>query len=135
MITVLLDTNVIVSLLNPADARHDDALTAVRAWERRAALFSVSAVTWSELRVGAIRSGHAAVSALREFRDRALDRIIPLDEEIAESAAQLRAGDLGLRLPDALILATAHVIGAHRLLSADKKLQRADPAIVESTSR
>ncbi|MDP9842440.1 type II toxin-antitoxin system VapC family toxin [Streptosporangium lutulentum] len=131
MPTVILDTNIISSLLNPDDALHLDAFAAVRRWEDQAASFAISVITWSELRVGAVRRGAEAEKALAEFRTAALDRIVGVDEATAESAAQLRAGDLTVRMPDALIIATAREVGAAALLTADRKFPGVAPELVE----
>jgi predicted nucleic acid-binding protein len=129
--TVMLDTNVIASLLNPDDALHVGALEAVRRWEDQAVSFAISVITWSELRVGAVRKGAEAEKALAEFRVAAIDRIVTVDEATAESAAQLRAGDLTIRVPDALIIAAAREAGADALLTADRKFLGIAPELVE----
>jgi predicted nucleic acid-binding protein len=129
--TVMLDTNIISSLLNPDDALHLDAFAAVRRWEDRAASFTISVITWSELRVGAARKGVEAEKALAEFRAAAIDRIVVVDEATAESAAQLRARDLTVRMPDALIIATAREEGFDALLTANRKFPGIAPEIVE----
>ncbi|MEV6867809.1 PIN domain-containing protein [Streptosporangium subroseum] len=131
MPTVMLDTNIISSLLNPDDALHLDAFAAVRRWEDRAASFTISVITWSELRVGAVRKGVEAEKALAEFRAAAIDRIVVVDEATAESAAQLRARDLTVRMPDALIIAAAREEGFDALLTADRKFPGIAPEIVE----
>jgi predicted nucleic acid-binding protein len=47
--------------------------------------------------------------------------IVAADREIARRAAELRAATEALRLPDALVLATAQLRGA-RLLTFDERL-------------
>lgn len=47
----------------------------------------------------------------------------PLSATIAERAAILRASQLSLRLPDAIVLATAQVLDGE-LLTYDEKLER-----------
>lgn len=124
---VLLDTNIVSGLLDPGDALHTDAGEAAEAWEARGALFAISLITWSECRVGAIRRGPAAEMALHRFREAGLDDVLLP----SEAAAQIRAGDLSVRVPDALILATAHESGATALLTADRKLAKISPGLVE----
>ncbi len=131
MPTVMLDTNVISGLLDPDNALHLGALDAVGRWEDQAASFAISVITWSELRVGALRKGVEAEKALAEFRAAAIDRIVAVDETTAQSAAQLRAGDLTVRIPDALIIATAREAGADVLLTADRKFPGIAPELVE----
>ncbi len=128
---VLLDMNIVSGLLDPGDALHTDAGEAAEAWEARGALFAISLITWSECRVGAIRRGPAAEMALHRFREAGLDDVLLPSEATAEAAAQIRAGDLSVRVPDALILATAHESGATALLTADRKLAKISPGLVE----
>ncbi len=131
MPTVMLDTNIVSSLLNPDDALHTCALSAVRRWENRAGTFTISVITWSELRVGAIRKGAQAQTALAEFRAAVIDEIYAVNETASEAAAQLRANDITIRVPDALIISTARGVGAGALLTADKKFRKIAPDVVE----
>ncbi|MFJ2034061.1 type II toxin-antitoxin system VapC family toxin [Streptosporangium sp. NPDC087985] len=131
MPTVMLDTNVIAGLLNPDDALYSHARDAVRRWEDKAASFAISVITWNGLRVGAVHKGVAAEKMLGGFRAAVVDRIVEVDETTAESAALLRAADLTVRVPDALIIATAREIGADALLTADRKFPGIAPELVE----
>jgi predicted nucleic acid-binding protein len=47
--------------------------------------------------------------------------IVGLDAEIATAAARLRARHRSLRLPDALVIATASVRRADRLVTTDRR--------------
>ncbi|WP_232326568.1 type II toxin-antitoxin system VapC family toxin [Microbispora sp. ATCC PTA-5024] len=127
----MLDTNAVAGLLDPDDALNRCTTEAVMAWEDRGASFAVSLITWSELRVGAIRRGQAAEDALRGFRVAVIDEILVLSESIAEVAARIRAEDLSVRVPDALILATAHELGVATLLTADRKIAKISPELVQ----
>ncbi|MEU8378836.1 PIN domain-containing protein [Streptosporangium sp. NPDC048865] len=127
----MLDTNVVIGLLDPDDALHGHASDAVRRWEDKAASFAISVITWGELRVGAVRKGATAERMLGAFRAAAIDRIVGVDEATAEGAALLRAADLTIRVPDALILATARKIGADVLLTADRKFPAIAPELIE----
>ncbi|WP_436762851.1 type II toxin-antitoxin system VapC family toxin [Streptosporangium sp. V21-05] len=131
MPTVMLDTNVIAGLLNPDDALHGHARDAIRRWEDKAASFAISVITWGELRVGAVRRSAEAERMLEAFRAAVIDRIVGVDEATAESAALLRAADLTIRIPDALIIATAREAGADALLTADRKFPGIAPELVE----
>ncbi|MGS2643663.1 PIN domain-containing protein [Streptosporangium sp. LJ11] len=131
MPTVMLDTNVIVGLLDPDDALHGQARDAVRRWEDKMASFAISVITWGELRVGAVRKGVAAERMLEAFRATVIDRIVGVDEATAESAALLRAADLTIRVPDALIIATARGAKADALLTTDRKFPGIAPELVE----
>ncbi|MGC5015507.1 type II toxin-antitoxin system VapC family toxin [Streptosporangium sp. DT93] len=127
----MLDTNVIVGLLDPDDVLHGRACEAVRRWDDKAASFAISVITWGELRVGVVRKGVAAERTLETFRVAVIDRIVGVDEATAESAALLRATDLTIRVPDALIIATAREMRADALLTADRKFPGIAPELVE----
>jgi PIN domain nuclease of toxin-antitoxin system len=47
-------------------------------------------------------------------------RIVPIDDEIAVEAARLRGRHRALRLPDALVIASAHVLEADSILTGDQ---------------
>lgn len=70
--------------------------------ERTASHSAISLVTWMEVMVGARRHGHEAKTAavLGAFE------IIDVSREIAERSVLLREKH-GMKLPDAIILATA----------------------------
>lgn len=130
MSVVVYDTNVLVALLSPTDALHKAAREAALAWDTKGARVVMSTVSWAELRVGAIRRGTDAERALTAFCRSAVDEIVPVNTAIADAAARYRAADLTLRLPDALVVATGQYMGAAAVLTADRKLQRVDPTLV-----
>ncbi|GAB3222545.1 hypothetical protein GCM10027447_09530 [Glycomyces halotolerans] len=47
-------------------------------------------------------------------------QVYPIDREVARAAAAIRAGRGGVRLPDALVLATGGILDAE-VLTADKR--------------
>lgn len=128
---VALDSNVLVALWKPTDALHSAATHALTGWEGRGASFILSAVAWAEVLTGVLRSSPQREGTLVSFRDRAIDRVVPVDEDVGTVAARLRNRDHGLRTPDALIAATAKTVGAGVLLTGDRKLKRIDPELVE----
>jgi len=108
----LFDTSAVVGLLDRDDALHDAAARAFGEHGRRRDRFAASAVSWAELLVGAAR-GYYRERLLRGLFDEMAIEIVAVDTAVAERAAHLRAaylrrhGSAALRLPDALILATA----------------------------
>lgn len=54
---------------------------------------------------------------------------MPVDEEVAVTAAQLRATHRSLRLPDALVLATAPAVKADAVLTGDEQWLRIDSRV------
>jgi len=129
--TVVYDTNIVVALLSQTDSLHEAAVESAVRWEAHGARAVISAVSWSELRIGAMRQSLAAERALIAFRVAAVDDIVPVDVDVAEIAASFRAADLSLRMPDALILATGRHVGAAAVLTADKRLARVAPGLTE----
>lgn len=94
----VFDTNIVIDALNgipDADAEYNR-------YER----VLISRITWMEVLVGA----QGDDSDLRDFLETHFE-IIALDLAVAESAVQLRRA-YRLRLPDAIIWATAQVNGA-----------------------
>lgn len=86
----------------------------------------VSAIALAELLVWPLRDGNEiAALELRASLEglRGLE-IVPVDAEVAERAARVRVAH-GLRLPDAIHVATAIIGGAESLLTNDRQLSRA----------
>ena len=98
----LLDTSIVIAVLNRDDALHEAASQAVLAERDRNAL-AISALTCAELLVGPIRAGGRALEMVERFA--AQMRIVDLSPEIARLTAELRTAR-GLKLPDAVIVAT-----------------------------
>jgi toxin FitB len=115
---VALDASVAIGFLDPADAHHEHAVASLREADRDELL--IAAIAYSEILVRPLASGHADL--VEEFIDGLRVEVVPLGREIARGAAELRA-EHALRLPDAVVLATAR----HRdatLLSFDERLRR-----------
>ena len=105
---VALDASVAIALLDPADGHHGQAGVVLREHDRSSLIMAVSA--YSETLVRPLALG--LEGAVEEFVDGLRIEIVPADREIGRSAAQLRAAHRALRLPDALVLATARAYGA-----------------------
>jgi predicted nucleic acid-binding protein len=110
----LLDTSIVIAVLNRDDALHEAASQAVLAERDRNAL-AISALTYAELLVGPIRAGGRALEMVERFA--AQMRIVDLSPEIARLTAELRTAR-GLKLPDAVIVATG-LLYADVILTAD----------------
>ena len=113
----LLDSSIVIGALNRDDAIHEAASRAVRAERDRHAL-AISALTYAEILVGPLQAGGRAVAVLERFA--AQVRIVVLSPDIVRLAAELRAAR-GLKLPDAVILATGLRLGADVILTADAR--------------
>lgn len=102
---VVLDSDAVVAFLDRADTLHDAADEAVRDFLVKDRLLA-SAVTYAEVLTGA-RLGRHDEKRVRGFFADLISEILPVDAEVADKAADLRARRKSLRMPDAMILATA----------------------------
>lgn len=102
---VVLDSDAVVGFLDRDDALHDAADAAIRdvIGEHR---ILVSAVTYAEVLTGA-RLGHHDEAGVVGFFTELISAILPVDVAVADRAAELRSRFRSLRMPDALILASA----------------------------
>ena len=83
---------------------------------------AITTVTLSEVLTGPLKAGEEALAK----RYRAILeawQVVDLDSDIAESAARLRA-KYGLKLPDAIQLASALAINADALITHDRDFSR-----------
>jgi predicted nucleic acid-binding protein len=121
----LLDTSIVIAVLNRDDALHEAASQAVLAERDRNAL-AISALTYAELLVGPLRAGGRALEVVERFA--AQVRIIGLSPEIARRASEERVAR-GLKLPDAVIVATG-LLHADLILTADARWKGVDRVTV-----
>ncbi|MFN8151405.1 MAG: type II toxin-antitoxin system VapC family toxin [Solirubrobacterales bacterium] len=122
---VALDTDVVIGFLDRGDAHHGAATEAVLTAAREGEIVT-SAITLAEVMTGA-RIGHHDVEAVRAFFGELVSRVLPIGALEAELAAEIRAGSK-LRLPDALVLASAAVgDGVDAIVTGDAALARAAP--------
>ena len=115
MALVVLDASALIALLDPNDALHAAARLEFNQFAGEDLAVPASAL--AETLVAPARSGKLE-EAKRQIQ--ALDlRIADQGEAVAVEAARLRSRHRRLRLPDALVLATAEVLGAKVLLTGD----------------
>jgi predicted nucleic acid-binding protein len=106
-VAVVLDSDAVVGFLDRKDALHDAADAAVRDLIRNQRLL-VSVVTYAEVLTVA-RLGHHDEDQVRGFFSGLISGVLPVDVAVADMAADLRSRRKSLRMPDALILATAEI--------------------------
>lgn len=119
MEALILDASVLIGLLDTADAHHARSIDDVEAADKAGRQLLVPASAYSETlvafaraqRIGDARDAIAAMGIT----------VTPLTADVAERAAELRARHEPLRLPDAIVLATAHQLDGE-LLSYDRQL-------------
>jgi predicted nucleic acid-binding protein len=128
-VAVALDADAIVGFLDRSDALHESAVKLIGEAAAEDSLVA-SAVTFAELLTGAFL-GHHDEQIVRGFFADPITSVIPADAEVAEAAAMLRSRSR-LRMPDALVLATAIArpeITA--MITGDDRIAEAAPADVE----
>jgi predicted nucleic acid-binding protein len=116
---LILDASVLIGLLDRADAHHERAVDDVAAADVVGDELLTPASAYSEALVAFARAGR--VDDAREAIQGMGIVVHPVSAEIAEHAAKLRARHDRLRLPDAIVLASAHGLNA-RLLAYDDRL-------------
>lgn len=123
MALIVLDASIAIGLLDPADAGHAASVRALLAHADDDVRLPASAL--AETLVVPARRGVMEV-ARSHLRELALE-IAPIDEDVAAEAATLRSRHRTLRLPDALVVAAARVLGADLLLTTDRALAQLAP--------
>lgn len=116
-----VDAGVLIGFLDRDDLHHDAARRALSDATSRRDRLALAASAVAECLVGPARRGDAAIAVVRDLLARLPIDIVPLDEDIAVAAARLRAKHRNLKLPDALVIATADVHGADRLITTDRR--------------
>jgi predicted nucleic acid-binding protein len=104
-VAVVLDSDAVVGFLDRKDALHAAADTAIRELIHEQRLL-VSVVTYAEVMTGA-KLGHHDEDQVRGFFAKLISEVLPVDMTVADKAAEFRSQLKPLRMPDALILATA----------------------------
>jgi predicted nucleic acid-binding protein len=119
--SLILDASVLIGLLDTADAHHARAVDEIAAADGAGADLLVPASAYSEALVAFARAGRTG-----EARDAIAAMgiaIADMTKATAERAAELLATHEHLRLPDAIVLATARELHAP-LLTYDAALTK-----------
>ena len=116
----VLDAGVVIAILDASDLHHAAAAAAVRSARERGDTLVLPSSAYAECLVSPYRRGPEAVAVVDSFVDALPARVEAASRAVASTAAELRARHAGaLRLPDALVVATALVVGADRLITTD----------------
>lgn len=127
----VLDTSVLIALVDADDAHHRSARAAVRSRREAGDAFIVPVAAYAEFMVRSYQDDESMVA----FRDGLVDaipaRVEPATRETGRHAAAIRARHpQRMKLPDALIVATAITVGAERILTADGRWPSQDVPVV-----
>ena len=118
----ILDAGVLIAILNADDAHHGRAREALSAARNRGDRLIVPASAYAEILVAPLRQSAASGDAVDDFLEALPAQVEPATREIARRAAELRARHgTRLRLPDALVVATAIVLEARRVVTTDAR--------------
>jgi len=112
----VVDASVVIAMLDDTDALHGSAVEALVRFPE-GLLLPVSA--FAETMVNPHRRGIAP--AVRDTLDLVGLVIEPLTDAMADRAAALRARYPSMRLGDALVLGTAEIVDAERVLTGDAR--------------
>ena len=121
---IILDTGVYLMASDSSDRRQPCAAWLLDEIARGRFECTISTISVAELLTGAVQQGAvkavAVQSLLRRYPHLTIE---PVSLDIAADAAELRAATR-LRLPDALIIATASVTGLEAVLHGDRDWTR-----------
>jgi predicted nucleic acid-binding protein len=117
---IVLDASAVIALLDPADALHAPArheFSLVAGDDLRLPASALAETLVMPARAGRLETARASLHALDIG-------IAPLGEDVAVEAARLQGRHRALRLPDALVIATANVLEADTVLTGDASWER-----------
>lgn len=120
MALIVLDAGVVIGVLDGSDPHHLATRMAVSAALEGGDRLALPASAYAEAQVGPARRGREAMQRLDAFLADLSIQVEPITRQVAARAARLRARHASrLRLPDALVLATAMHLKADRVLTTD----------------
>ncbi len=118
----VLDAGVVIGWMDSTDAHHGAACEALSGSRSIGNRLALPASALAEVMVGPARQGPGSVEAATEMLAAVPVETVPIDGRVAVETAALRASTgPRLRLPDAMVVATAIVLGASRLITTDRR--------------
>jgi len=116
----VIDAGVIIAVLDRDDVHHVPAREALGTARARGEQLVVPASAYAEILVAPLRAGPERGDSIDDFLEALPASIEPVSRAIARRAAEIRAKHGSrVRLPDALVIATAAVLDAERVLTTD----------------
>jgi predicted nucleic acid-binding protein len=119
MALIHLDAGVLIGFLDADDSHHQAAHDVIAVALDHGDRMAMATSALAECLVGPARRGDDAVELVHDLRQRLPIEMVDLDVDIATAAARLRARHRSLRLPDALVIATALEREADELVTTD----------------
>jgi len=131
---VVLDTNIFLCVINREEPLYQPSKSLLDGIDGGEAAGIVSTITIAELSVGYHMAGdiRGKNQLLMHLTSSPHYEVHPVDASIADLAGMIRA-DTGLRLPDALIMATGVRANAHLVATYDEELRKAKEHITVKT--
>lgn len=117
MALIVLDASVAIAHLDATDALHGRAEEALLSSADDDLVLPASALAETLV----VPTRRDALATARDALDELEIGVVPLTDAIAVRAAQIRAAHRAVRLPDALVIATADHLDAAALLTADRR--------------
>lgn len=124
---IVLDANIVIAVLNAHDRHHPIVTRALSGAIASGDAPVVPASAYAESLVEPAQAGAQAMQRVDEFLASLPADVEAVTREIARAAARLRARHRNaLRLGDALVVATAQVLGARTILTTDARWPEVD---------
>lgn len=119
---IVVDAGIIIAILDSSDAHHGPARDALRGAIGDGSDLVLPASAYAEVLVAPFRQDTDSAKVVDSLIDALPATVQPITRPIARAAAELRAlHGTRLRLPDALVVATAIELGAECLLTTDRR--------------
>ena len=116
----VLDTSVLIAVVDSSDAHHASARSMISEGRDAGDTFIVPVAAYAEFMVRPSESDASTIAFQDGLVDAIPARVEPATRDVGREAAAIRARHRGrIKLPDALIIATAVILGADRIVTAD----------------
>lgn len=115
----ILDAGVVIAAFDATDAHHAAAGRELGTARDRGDALALPASAYAEVLVRPAARSSSTLTRVDSLLDALPVTVIDATRDIARRAARLRARHPALRLPDALVIATAIESGADHLLTTD----------------
>jgi predicted nucleic acid-binding protein len=123
----LVDSGVLIGLLDSSDAYHDACKQAFVEFSESRQAIAMSTISLTEILVHPMRKSVEATRKTLSALEKLAITFVDVTPAIAQSAAKLRAKHAQLRTPAALIISTAQHGGVERLFTTDSRLMKFAP--------